>query len=274
MDLFSELNSLMVEYRFRPSRKMSQFFIVSDELIDELISLAKLDKKDRVLDIGAGTGFLTRKIAEKCGKVTASEIDPTLCSILKGKMPKNAEIVEGNFIGRDWKGFTKIVSFPPQNTCGEIIAKLLMNDFTKAVLLLREDFAERLISEPGFSDYSAITILLQYLCKVDVKRGNISPKFFFPKPNSFHSIVVLKRKKEKINLNNYAFYIFLKYIFRYRNKNLRNALEKVHKEFGKELKLGEKEIRNELKKGKMANEKVNLLTVNEFAELFNRIYRE
>ncbi|MFH1587387.1 MAG: rRNA adenine N-6-methyltransferase family protein [Candidatus Diapherotrites archaeon] len=273
MDLFSELNSLMVEYRFRPSSKMAQFFTVDEELIDELISLASLNKKDRVLDIGAGTGFITRKLSEKCGKVTASEIDPTLCRILREKMPGNVEIVEGSFIGKDWNGFSKIVSYPPQNICGEIVAELLMNQFTKAVLLLGEDFSERLISEPGFSDYSAITILLQYLCKADVKRSNISSKFFFPKPNSFHSIVVLERKKEKIKMDNQMFYLFLKSLFRYRNKNLCNALENVQKESGKKLKIGKKEIENELKNEKLANKKLNLLSVKEFAELFNRIYR-
>jgi len=273
MDLFSELSAQMIKYRFKPNPRMAQFFIVDEELLEELIAMAELSKKDVVLDIGAGTGNISKELAKKCKKVIASEIDSTLCKLLKENLPKNAELIEGNFLGKEWKGFNKAVSYPPQNICGDIIIELMMHEFDQALLVLRDDFSERLVSEPGFADYSAITVLLQYLCKAEIKKRKISPKAFFPKPNSFHSIILLERKKMKAEFDIYQFSLFLKYLFRYRNKNLSNALEKVCKEFSKDLGIDVKKAEKELSNEEFASKKLNLLTVEEFAALFSRISR-
>ena len=82
-ELFVELNRLMVKYRFTSEKTLSQHFVGSRELIDSLVKEARLSKQDIALEIGAGTGFLTRELLKKC-PVVAVEYDEKLVEVLRG----------------------------------------------------------------------------------------------------------------------------------------------------------------------------------------------
>jgi hypothetical protein len=69
MALFENLQELMVKYRFRPEKKLSQFFCTRSTLLETMVDKASLNSKDVVLEIGPGTGFMTRLLLNKSGKV-------------------------------------------------------------------------------------------------------------------------------------------------------------------------------------------------------------
>jgi len=66
MTLFSELQQLMIDHRFRPSQRFSQNFIIDENLINKMIETASLKKSDVVLEIGSGTGSLTQFLLKNC----------------------------------------------------------------------------------------------------------------------------------------------------------------------------------------------------------------
>ena len=60
----------MTKYRFRANRKLSQNFVINEQLIEKIVELADLKTSDTVLEIGAGTGFLTKALLKKSKVIT------------------------------------------------------------------------------------------------------------------------------------------------------------------------------------------------------------
>src|SRR3990172_4254924 len=70
-------------------RLYSQNFFTNRELIQKLIRSSSISSKDTVLEIGAGSGFITRELAKVAGKVVALEIDSSLAS----RLPKLKNVI-------------------------------------------------------------------------------------------------------------------------------------------------------------------------------------
>ena len=274
MSLFEELNQLMVKYRFRPSKKLAQFFMIDSETIAKLVETAGLKKTDTVLEIGAGTGFLTKELQKQC-KTIAVELDDNLFQLLESELPKeNLELLHGNFLDLKIPKFTKVVSLPPYTIASAIIYKILEEGFEKAVLVFQFEFVERLAAEPGFFDYNALSVITQYFCNVKVLQ-KIPAKSFFPSPRSDSVIVVLEWKKRKKNVKHtLVFKKFIQSIFRFSNKNLCNALEKSFQFISSDLKISRKEFEKRVSELKCADEKVKLISCEQFVEIFNAIYEK
>lgn len=271
MALFSELNELMVNYRFRPERKLAQHFIIDEALIQRMISLAELKEKDTVLEIGAGTGFLTRELQKQC-KVKAVELDENFCKLLRETLPKqNLEIFHGNFLQAKIGKYNKVVSLPPYTISSELVYNILEHGFDIAVLVMQREFLHKLVAEPGFFEYCALSVFTQYK-SVPQLLDTVSPNSFFPKPNAFSSIIKLSKKKRFGTVHDEAkFKFFLQQIFRYKNKNLRNAMRMSFQFMQKELKLKQKGFDKSIEKLDCAEEKVYLLETKHFVQVFNAI---
>ncbi len=272
MALFEELNTLMVKHRFRPNRKMGQNFIVNEDIVKDLINLADLKKSDTVLEIGAGTGFLTREI-QKNSKTIAVELDKTLFELLQKELPKkNLKLVNENFLKAQLPKYNKIVSLPPYTISSKLIQKVLETGFEKAVLVLQREFAEKLVAESGFLEYNYLSVLTQYYSTPEIVK-NVSPDSFFPIPNSLSSIVVLNYgKRFGVAKDEVKFRNFLKSVFRYQNKNLSNSLKCAFPFIKKEVGLKKTEFNEKISLLDLNEFKTNLVFPEEFVKVFNSLY--
>ncbi|MFA4856124.1 MAG: 16S rRNA (adenine(1518)-N(6)/adenine(1519)-N(6))-dimethyltransferase RsmA [archaeon] len=269
MTLFNELQDLMIKYRFRANRKLAQHFVVDQALLDELAALAGLKESDTVLEIGPGTGFLTRELLKKC-RVFAVEKDESLCRLLEKEMPKkNFSLARGDFLEVPLPEFNKVVSLPPYSRSADIVHRLLQHGFDLAVLVFQKEFAEKLVAIPGFNEYCALTVLAQQSFDASIAR-TVSASSFFPKPKGESAIIVLRARKKPIAVKDkQLFTLFVKTLFRFRNKNLGNALQKSRQFLLPSLKLSKAEFGKRVSKLKNLEEKVDLLPVNDIAEAFN-----
>lgn len=77
---------------------VSQNFLTSKRTVERLIRIAKLKKTDRVLEIGAGKGHITRALAAACAEVISYEIDPDLCARLNSNLPEHVTLICGDFL--------------------------------------------------------------------------------------------------------------------------------------------------------------------------------
>ena len=271
MVLFDELQNLMIKYRFRPNKKNAQHFVTSSALVEKLVRLAELKKEDVVLEIGPGTGFLTKELLKK-SKVVGFELDEKLCRLLEQELPKKGlQLFQEDFLKAKLPKFNKVVSLPPYSQSSPIIYKLLVHDFELAVLVFQKEFVEKLLAFPGFDDYSPVSILTQYFfeCK---NAGTVSSACFYPKPKGESSVVVLKaREQAKEIKNREQFVLFIKTVFRFRNKNLRNALDKSRQFLLSSMKLDEPTFKQRQSALEKLDEKVKFLEVEDFVEIFNAI---
>lgn len=200
--------------------------MVDGAVLQRLVSYADLTKKDIVLEVGAGFGFLTRLLAEKCRKVIAFEVDMRLISALHEQLRdlEDVEIAEGDILKASLPSFDKVVSTPPYSISSPLLFKLLEQTFKLAVLTFQQEFAERLTAPVGSKDYSRLTVATYY--KADVELLDHVPRTaFFPSPDVDSTIVRLKPKKEPpFHVDNEVeFFELLRSVFTQRNKKLRNA---------------------------------------------------
>ncbi|MFH1391415.1 MAG: 16S rRNA (adenine(1518)-N(6)/adenine(1519)-N(6))-dimethyltransferase RsmA [Candidatus Diapherotrites archaeon] len=264
----------MVDYRFRPNQKFSQNFIIDENLVEKMVSEAKLKKTDVVLEIGSGSGSLTKELLKHC-KVIGVELDEKMIEILKSRFSseKNFQLVEGNIITVKLPKFNKIVALPPYNISGDIMVRLFKEDFESALLVFQREFVEKLVAEPGFKEYSFLSVLTDQLFEPEIIIQNVSPKAFFPKPETYSSLLKLKRKNKNTMLKNFPKYIiFLKNVFRYKNKNFSNSLKNCAKSMKSDFKkIDPMQVCVDFE---LEDIKTNLLETEDFVNVFKKISQE
>ena len=276
MELFKELQKQMHEFRFRPDRRIGQNFIIDGSVIEKMIKAAELKENDIVLEVGPGMGFLTEQLLKHC-KVIAVELDDVLAELLKERFKEEIAsgkliLIHGNILNVKLPKFTKIVSLPPYHISSQLMNLLILHDFKMGVFVLQREFSRKILSEPGFSDYNHISVEIDYGFRSEIIVNSIPPSSFFPKPNSFSSIIKIVRKKPIVEVKDYGkFRDFLHQIFRLKNKNLSNAVQMTFPFSGK-FKIAKEKLFAKLKKLHMRDVKVNLISSKEFAEIFNKLF--
>ena len=269
----------MVMERFRPRKRWGQNFLVDHNIARKIVSSAELSPEDRVLEIGAGKGILTGKIASQVKKVIAIEIDKKLCSFLPEELKnyKNVEIIEGDFLKLDISRFltsgygssVKVIANLPYYITSPIIVRLLnMKKWSEAIFMLQKEVGERIAASPGGKDYGALSILVQYHCDVE-KQFNVSRNVFRPKPD-VDSVVIklklLKRPRIKVEDEN-LFFKIVHAAFSQRRKKLSNSISNV-------LKIDKHLLENLLERLNISpTRRAETLSMEEFATISNSLGR-
>ncbi len=270
MDRLDDLQKSMMRAGFFPEKKYSQNFLVDNQSATDLANAASLNTKDRVLEIGAGTGFVTEKIAEKAAHVYAVELRPELCNVLREKFEGNetVEIVEKDFLALDLSklDFNKIVAAPPYAISDDIMYKLLARGFVQASFIWQFEFADKILSPPGSSEYHPLSVITQYLYDGTIVR-KVTPKSFYPVPNHFSAILALKVRKKRKTIDNFpVFAAWLKTLFRFKNKTVSNASKQLEKNPVKGI--SREKFAKAIQEMDLADEKVFLLEPGDFVELY------
>lgn len=217
------MNTEDVDFPLKKSR--DQFFLKNELILDEEVLLADLRKGDTVLEVGAGTGNLTRKLAEKC-PVIAIELDRRFFSFLVN-VP-NAKIIYGNALDilktvRKNKEFyfNKIVSNIPYSISQKLVLELLKHRWEIAVLVVQKEFAYKLVEK------SKLGMLLEDCADVEI--AEIIPKENFYPEAVDSALIILKQKKTMDE----GLWKFLEVAYRSRNKNVSNVVKNCPSDYAK-----------------------------------------
>jgi 16S rRNA (adenine1518-N6/adenine1519-N6)-dimethyltransferase len=201
--------------------------MVESEVFQKMAHYASLDCDDTVLEIGAGLGFLTRFLSEKCKEVLAVEVDTRLAGILREQLrdTSNVRIIEGDVFKTSVPSFTKVVSIPPYHVSSRLLLWLFDADFDRAVLIFQKEFANRLVASVGSEDYGWLTVLTDYHAEVETL--DYVPKWtFYPQPKIDSAIIRLEPKNPRpYSLRNEElFKQLLRSCFAKRNRKVKNAV--------------------------------------------------
>jgi len=191
-----------------------------------MVAYASVDKNDTLLDIGAGLGFLTRFMADKCKSVQAVEADSDLASILREQvstMP-NVKIIEGDILKVKVPYFNKIVSTPPYNISSRLLLWILNQRFDCAVLVFQKEFADRLIAPVGDRNYGWLTVFTYYHAEAELL-DDVPKSMFYPSPKVDSVVTRLTPKKPELRglEDKVAFKRLVQMFFTERNKKVRGA---------------------------------------------------
>jgi 16S rRNA (adenine1518-N6/adenine1519-N6)-dimethyltransferase len=205
-----------------------QHFLVDARAVKRIVAL--IDVKDRVvLEIGPGTGILTRALLDHGAMVRAVEIDPSLVEDLSLLFAD--EIDEGRlqlFCGDaarcDLPPFELVVSNLPYSASSRITFRLLDIGFEEAVLMYQAEFAHRMVSPAGTPDCGRLSIMIQTYCCVE-RCFDLPPQSFSPRPKVKSTVVRLIPRGPIFPISDRKLYAdVVRALFSHRRKTVRNGL--------------------------------------------------
>lgn len=202
--------------------KLSQHFLINERIAERQIRYANLNKDDIVLEIGAGNGILTKKIA-KISKVIAVEIDKRFAEMLK--RIKNVEVINEDFLKVDLNEiyFNKVISNIPYHISSPITFKLLEKKFEVGILMYQKEFAERLVAKAGDKNYSRLSIMAHYKADFEILE-HVPKEAFRPVPKVDSCIVKIIPIGRRFKVDEKLFEKVVKALFTHRRKKIKNAL--------------------------------------------------
>jgi 16S rRNA (adenine1518-N6/adenine1519-N6)-dimethyltransferase len=227
MSLLEKAKCLLRTHEIHPKKSLGQNFMIEPVLFGSMANCVSLGKNDTVLDIGAGLGFLTRFLADRCRTVLAVETDKTIASLLREQLAdaSNVKVIEGDVLRLAVSSFNKIVSIPPYNISSRLLLWLFDRHFDAAALILQKEFADHLVASTGTEDYGWQTVLT--CCYTNVELLEKVPKSaFYPQPNVDSIIIGLTPRKHKPFLlkKEASFRRVVQSLFTQRNRKVRNAI--------------------------------------------------
>jgi 16S rRNA (adenine1518-N6/adenine1519-N6)-dimethyltransferase len=215
----------------KPLKKFGQNYLTDKNIINKIISEFNPQEEDSVIEIGPGTGALTRELINKVKKFKAIEIDTRVIDSLKKEMP-DLSIINYDFLKLELTNlfpsinYIRIIGNIPYNITSPIIFKLIENRkiVADALLMIQYDVAKRITAKVGSKDYGILSVLLNYFAEVNLC-FKISPNVFHPKPKVWSAIIHIKFDKQlNPNLEDEFFIKVVKASFGNRRKTLKNSL--------------------------------------------------
>lgn len=211
--------------------RSDQYMLIDDLVLHHIITYACIHESDVILEIGAGTGILTEKLAEHAGMVIAIESDAPMARSLTQRFKDTTaglvEVVHGDALKVEFSQFTwfnKVVSNLPYSISSKITFKLLEHPFEEAILMYQYEFARRLAASHGSKDYGKLSIGVQYLADVELLEI-VPPTAFSPQPGVRSAIVRLTPRAPEYEVADRNFFSrFLTAVFSQRRKKLKNSI--------------------------------------------------
>lgn len=249
------LQELLRGYGIKPKKSLGQNFLVDGNVLRKIVAAAEITPDDSVLEVGAGIGVLTKKLAEKAGMVTAVEKDRSLAPVLREVLGirENVRLLFEDILkvnlqelfseeSRMTTGINlKVVANIPYYITSPLIFNLLESGikWKLLVLLVQKEVAERIVALPGSKTYGALTVGIQYHAVVEML-GTVPPNVFFPRPNVSSAILRLIPKGKSSSMETERlFKLLVRAVFNFRRKTLANALRRIALELGGEKRLQE-----------------------------------
>src|SRR3989344_5972122 len=199
---------------FTPKKSLGQNFLVNPHILDKIISAAEISKDDVILEVGPGTGNLTKKLAEKAKKVIAIEKDHRLIEPLKQtfKNHSNVEIMRGDILD------TKtdfVLQSPSLSDKYKIVANIpyyitsnLLRTIFEAwpkpkliVLTVQKEVAKRIVAKPP--DMNLLALSVQFYSEPKII-SYISRGSFRPMPKVDSAIIKLTPRNNEHGAMNTA----------------------------------------------------------------------
>lgn len=241
------LKDLFKQVGFSIDARRGQNFLVDLNLLDLLERSAGVTTADVVLEVGAGTGALTERLAQAAGRVVTVEIDPRLAQLARERVIDcdNVHLVGGDVLAGKHRlapavlaaidearaafpqGRLLLVANLPYCVATPVISNLLAlpRPFDSATVTVQREMAERMTAAAGSHSYNALSVWIGSQCRSEIVRI-LPPTVFWPRPKVDSAIVRLDlepdRRARITDLE--RFHTFVRDIFCHRRKVLRGIL--------------------------------------------------
>lgn len=242
MSLFqpTQLFKFLESIGHRPSKRLSQNFLIDGNILKKIIAASSLKPEDLVIEIGPGPGVLTEALLEEKVHVIAIEKDPIFAKALARLQTSEKtltifedDILEAPLIDILKKYLkpgqkAKIISNLPYHLTSPIFGKILpLYDLIDLmIVMVQKEVADRIVSKNGSKNYSSFSIFTQFY-SAPTLLFQVSPQCFYPKPKVTSAVIECKLRQPPKDINPDLFFSFIKKAFSTRRKMLTTSLKEA-----------------------------------------------
>jgi len=219
-------------------KRFGQNFLVDRQVIADIVSAVAPKRDDCVVEIGPGLGALTDPLLARLDHLHVVEIDRDIVARLRPRYsPQKLTIHEGDALDFDFSSLVDglgrklhVVGNLPYNISTPLLFHLA--GFADCVhdmhFMLQKEVVERLVAEPGTSDFGRLSVMLQYRFVMD-QLLDVPPECFSPAPKVDSAVVrLIPRPPEELSARDEArFASVVSAAFAQRRKMLRNNLKGI-----------------------------------------------
>lgn len=242
-----KLMLLFERHNLRPSSRRGQNFLLDKNQVNFIARTGEAAAGDIILEVGPGTGFLSKELAATGATVLACELDKGMANIVKDEMKSypNFILMEGDILEsktvnnkevmdrlremhKARPGNLKCISNLPYSAGTPFAANIITSDLPwhSGVYLLQLEVAQRMVAKAGTPAYGALSIRTALGGKAKIER-KVPPQVFWPRPNVASAVlrVVFNPLEERMSMPWLEIREFCVAIFNSRRKSIRNALK-------------------------------------------------
>ena len=194
-----------------PKKSLGQNFLNDQNIIDIMINAVEVKNKS-ILEIGPGTGNLTKNLLKKNPKkILVIEKDNHLSELLYKNFGDEIKIINNDILkikeNKLDKDILTVFGNLPYNISTEILCNWILNIednnfwFDSLVLMFQKEVADRIIADFNTKNYGRLSILANWKLKIE-KICNVKSSSFFPKPKVESTVLLFKPKLDFYPLKN------------------------------------------------------------------------
>lgn len=223
---------------FNFKKKYGQNFLKDDNISDRIVNSITPNIDDLIIEIGPGSGAITKKLKKYNCQLIAFEIDEETHKYLDLLEDNKTKIIYEDFLKVDLKNFLKnynykklyIIGNLPYYITTPIIEKIINCniDPESITVMVQKEVGERFTAKPHKKDYGYITVVLNYWYNIK-KIVDVNRNSFFPTPK-VDSIVLQLNKKNREDVDYETFKQVLKEAFQFKRKTIGNNIKSINKE--------------------------------------------
>lgn len=183
-----ELRNLLYAHHMRPNKAFGQNFLVDRAVLQRIIEAAEIEPTDQVLEVGAGTGVLTRELAKQARRVVAVELERDMLALLEKTTGHlhNVELLARNLLYLDPREVFeqepyKLVANLPYYITAPTFRHFLEsgNAPRLLVVMVQYEVAQRIVAGPG--DMSLLGVSIQFYGQPKII-AHVPARAFYPAP--------------------------------------------------------------------------------------------
>lgn len=179
--------------------RLGQNFLADPNLLDAIVRDAELVPEDVVLEVGAGEGVLSERLAVAAAHLHTVEIDRGLEPALEriAALP-NVDLHWGDAMKLDLAALrpapTAMVANLPYSVATPLILRTIeqLPSLQRWTVMVQREIADRLRAAPGSRTYGSPSAIAQLACEVELVRA-VDPAVFKPRPRVDSAILRLRR---------------------------------------------------------------------------------
>ncbi|HYP56151.1 MAG TPA: 16S rRNA (adenine(1518)-N(6)/adenine(1519)-N(6))-dimethyltransferase RsmA [Solirubrobacterales bacterium] len=179
--------------------RLGQNFLADPNLLDAILRDAALAADDVVLEVGAGEGVLTERLAGAARHVHSVELDRRLEEPLAPLAARsNVDLHWADAMKLDFETLdpapTAMVANLPYSVATPVLLRTIeeLPSVGLWTVMVQREIADRLRAAPGSRAYGSPSVLVQLACEAKLVRS-VDPAVFRPRPRVESAILSLRR---------------------------------------------------------------------------------